>query len=143
VIEVGRKNDSKKIRLSLVPWNAMRVVVRVLEHGAREYGVDNWRRVPDGPRRYGDAAGRHLVAWWCGEVFDPDTGLHHLAHAVASLLFVLALEMAPPRLPGITARIEALRSLLSTTEDEEGARLAQLELAELSRARDAALGGRR
>jgi hypothetical protein len=143
VSEVGRKNDLGKSRWSVVPWDAMRVVLRVLEHGAREYGEHNWRHVVDGRRRYGDAAGRHLVAWWCGEVFDPDTGEHHLAHAIASLLFVLALEMAPPRLPGITARIEALRSCVSTTDDEEGGRLAALELAELTRARDAALGVRR
>jgi hypothetical protein len=42
--------------------------------------------------RYFDAAQRHLWAWWEGEARDPESGLPHLAHAVACLLFVLALE---------------------------------------------------
>jgi hypothetical protein len=144
VIAVGKKfdsNRSEKPRFSILPWDALRIVVGVLEHGGDKYGLNNWRHVADGPRRYSEAAGRHLVAWWGGEVLDPESHRPHLAHAAASTLFALALEQNPPRLPGIQARIEELASKLARGQgfdDEEGARLALIELAELTGALDRA-----
>jgi len=32
---------------------------------------------------------RHLTAWWAGEDLDPESGLHHLAHAACCLMFLL------------------------------------------------------
>lgn len=89
---VGRKDDSKKPRFSLLPQ--LGPVVAVLEFGARRYGVGNWQHVPDARQRYFDAAQRHLWAWWDGQTLDPDSGLPHLAHACASLLFLLWFERA-------------------------------------------------
>jgi hypothetical protein len=89
---VGRKDDSNKTRWSMLPWAALAHVVAVMEHGARKYGEDNWRVVENGPRRYWDAAARHMIAWADGETHDPESGLPHLAHAVCSLLFVLTLQ---------------------------------------------------
>jgi hypothetical protein len=88
----GRKDDAGKLRWSLVPWPALRQVVRVLEHGARKYGEENWRELDDGPRRYWDAAARHMIAWADGETHDPESGINHLAHAACSMLFILALS---------------------------------------------------
>jgi hypothetical protein len=68
-------------------------VLRVLEFGAKKYGAENWREVPDARRRYYDAADRHLRAWWEGEALDPDTGESHLAHAACCLLFLLGFEV--------------------------------------------------
>lgn len=98
----GRKDDKGKLRYSLVPWRTLEEVVRVLEHGAAKYGADNWRKVPDARRRYADAAMRHFVPYLraliAGEDTadinkDAETGLHHLAHAVCCLLFLLDLEL--------------------------------------------------
>jgi hypothetical protein len=86
----GRKDDAGKPRLSLLPWPAVLSVVRVLEHGAKRYGDDNWRQVPNFRARYFDAAQRHLLAWWGGEKTDPDTGESHLAHFICCGLFLLA-----------------------------------------------------
>ena len=88
----GRKDDAEKARVDLLPVRALELVSRVLGFGARKYGVDNWRLVPDARRRYYAAALRHMFAWWRGELVDPDTGESHLAHAAASLLFILELE---------------------------------------------------
>lgn len=96
----GRKDDSGKLRYTLLPWEAINAVVEVLEYGAKKYAPDNWRKVPYPKVRYSDAAMRHLVAWGQGERRDPESGLHHLAHAVCCLLFALALELpADPRKP--------------------------------------------
>ena len=88
----GRKDDAGKPRWSLVPEYAMEDVVKVLTYGARKYGDDNWHEVADGQRRYYDAAMRHIMAYRKGCQTDDESGLPHLAHAVASLLFIMALE---------------------------------------------------
>lgn len=83
----GIKHDAGKPQWHLVPWGPMTVVVRVLMHGAGKYSEDNWKGVS--PRRYENAAYRHLIAWSQGEATDPESGLPHLAHAICSLLFLL------------------------------------------------------
>ncbi len=85
----GRKDDAGKPDYSLLTMrHALDAVVRVLEHGAKRYGRDNWRAV-EPPGRYLAAAGRHLVAHLAGEASDPDTGESHLAHVVCCCLFAL------------------------------------------------------
>jgi hypothetical protein len=90
----GLKNDAGKLRWSLL-WPLARQledVIRVLMHGAKEYGEDpdrpNFQQVADPIHRYGDALHRHIFAWASGEKSDARSGLPHLAHAVANLLFI-------------------------------------------------------
>lgn len=90
----GSKLDGGKAQFHLLPWEAVREVVKVLEFGARKYAPGNWRLVPNATERYGDAAIRHLAAWQGGERCDPESGLHHLAHAGCCVLFALAFEVA-------------------------------------------------
>jgi hypothetical protein len=88
----GRKFDGGKLQYGLLPPLALRETVRVLTYGAEKYEPDNWRRVPDGPRRYFDAAQRHLWAYKEGEIADPETATNHLAHAICCLMFMLDLD---------------------------------------------------
>ena len=90
----GRKFDGGKLQYGLLPPLALRETVKVLTFGAEKYEPDNWRRVPDGPRRYFDAAQRHLWAYKEGEVNDPETGVSHLAHALCCIMFILDLDEA-------------------------------------------------
>ena len=90
----GRKFDGGKLQYGLLPPLALRETVKVLTFGAEKYAPDNWRRVPDGPRRYFDAAQRHLWAYKEGEVNDPETGVSHLAHALCCIMFILDLDEA-------------------------------------------------
>ncbi len=83
----GQKHDEGKDPYALVPWGAMRAVVKVLQFGAARYGIHNWTLVEGRRDRYFSAAMRHLVAWQTGEDVDPDSNLEHLAHAAASILF--------------------------------------------------------
>lgn len=85
----GEKFDSGKRRYSLVPRLAHNQVVDVLDYGANKYSPDNWRKVPDLQPRYYDALMRHVDAFRGGEQRDPETGLHHLAHASCCLYFIL------------------------------------------------------
>jgi hypothetical protein len=88
----GRKFDGGKLQYGLIPPLALRETVKVLTYGAEKYEPDNWRRVPDGPRRYFDAAQRHLWAYKKGELNDEETGINHLAHAICCLMFMLDLD---------------------------------------------------
>ncbi len=91
-IDPGRKDDAGKPRYDLFPVEAEAAIVDVLTFGAKEYGDDNWRGVENPSQRYYAAAKRHLAEWRRGHVLDPKSGLPHLAHAIASLVFLLELE---------------------------------------------------
>jgi len=84
----GRKFDANKLEYGLVPPLALEEMVRVLTFGAQKYERDNWKKVPDSKRRYFDAMQRHLWAWKRGEQLDPESGIHHLAHAACCLFFL-------------------------------------------------------
>lgn len=90
---VGRKDDSGKLRYDLMPVDAERMVVDVLTYGAQKYAPENWRYVPDARARYYAATRRHMEAWRSGVMVDPETGLHHLSHAICCLLFQLQLDI--------------------------------------------------
>lgn len=89
----GTKLDDGKPRWDLLPHVSVAQVVAVLSFGAKKYAPDNWRTVQGWRWRYYAAAWRHAVAWWLGERHDPESGLHHLAHAACCMLFLLELDM--------------------------------------------------
>ena len=91
----GAKYDAGKDPWHLLPWVAVREVVRVLEHGRKKYAPNNWQLVPDARDRYFSAAVRHLTAWHNGEDLDAESGLHHLAHAGCCVLFLLWFSLRP------------------------------------------------
>lgn len=92
VAAVGRKFDGGKLDYTLVPFEGLDEIVKVLMFGAKKYDRDNWRHVDNAAQRYTAAAFRHLTAYNKGETVDPETGVSHLAHAGCCLLFLLALE---------------------------------------------------
>ena len=87
IIHTGRKDDQGKLRYDLVPWRALRALAAVLTHGAAKYGEQTWN-IPDPKGRYHAALMRHIEAWRSGEDIDPDSGLPHLAHAIANVVFL-------------------------------------------------------
>lgn len=89
---VGMKFDSSKSRPSLLPFDALSEVVKVLDYGATKYAPDNWKHVV--PRsRYIDAAFRHMFQWQSGEDNDQETNISHLAHAATNLLFLIHFQL--------------------------------------------------
>lgn len=90
---MGVKDDTGKTRWDLVPVLAEEEIARVLTYGAGKYAADNWRNVPEPVRRYYSAMRRHVQAWRRGEMLDPETGLHHLAHAATCLVFLVEMDL--------------------------------------------------
>jgi hypothetical protein len=87
-LPIGRKFDGGKLEYGLLPPLALEETVKVLTFGAQKYERDNWQKVPDSKRRYFDALQRHVWAWKQGEQVDPESGIHHLAHAMCCLMFL-------------------------------------------------------
>lgn len=90
--QIGRKFDGGKLDYTLVPFEALDEIVKVLMFGAQKYERDNWRHVENAMQRYTAAAFRHLTAYNKGEHTDPETGISHLAHVGCCVLFMLGLE---------------------------------------------------
>lgn len=74
-----------KVPMHLWPKTATVLGAMGLLDGALKYGRSNWRAVGIRASIYYDAVDRHMTAWFEGEDIDPDSGLPHLAHALASL----------------------------------------------------------
>lgn len=91
----GIKYDNDKPEYGLLPPFAIEETVKVLTFGAKKYDRENWRKLDDLHNRYFNAAQRHLWAIKRGESRDPETGMHHAAHAMCCLLFLLESEINP------------------------------------------------
>ena len=76
---------TKKVPLSGMPAPVLMECGLVKLHGDLKYGRYNWRDAGVRASVYYDACMRHLMAWWEGEDIDPDSGEHHIAHAITGL----------------------------------------------------------
>lgn len=85
----GKKYDSGKPRYDLIPPVVLDQLAQVLTYGSHKYGDNNWQNVTPFNDRYYAAVMRHLQADRAGEVHDPESGLPHLTHALASVAFLL------------------------------------------------------
>lgn len=84
----GIKNDADKLRMDLIPIEAIYAVCEVMAHGAKKYGDHQYRNGFAWNRLY-SAALRHLFSWQEGSDRDLETGFSHIAHAACCLLMLL------------------------------------------------------
>lgn len=75
-----------------VPPGPLYEVALAFDDGAAKYGAFNWRAKPVLASVYHDACKRHLDSWFHGENAASDSGIHHLAHAIACLTIILDAE---------------------------------------------------
>lgn len=75
--------------LHLVPDPAIAELAVVMWFGAKKYGAYNWRTTEVAVSTYVAAARRHLAQFWNGEDDDAESGVSHLAHAMACLAIML------------------------------------------------------
>lgn len=88
------KQDTSKLRYTLVPTSLVPAVAAVREYGtANHKGTDNWKRVE--PVQYCDDLYRHWMAYLSGEKNDPESGLPHLWHVACNTAFLIELEGKP------------------------------------------------
>lgn len=85
---------SDKIPLHLWPSTATVLGSMALLDGGLKYGRSNYRAVGVRASIYIDAATRHLIRYAAGESVDPDSGLPHLAHVLATVAILVDAEAA-------------------------------------------------
>lgn len=78
-----------KAPLHLVPPIAEFFLSQAFADGGKKYGPFNWRQEAISASVYYAAALRHMKAWYDGEDVAPDSGVHHLAHAMACFAMLL------------------------------------------------------
>lgn len=80
------KYKAGKYEASLIYTSLVRELSAVRQHGIEKYhSPENWRENP--PTDHLDAAIRHIMAHLDGEARDKESGLRHLSHAAANLMF--------------------------------------------------------
>ena len=80
---------NKKPPLHLIPGSALVQMAVAHGLGADKYGPYNWRVTGVNASTYVGAAERHLRSWYDGEQIDPESGVSHLAHALASIAILI------------------------------------------------------
>lgn len=93
----GKKFDSGKAMLSLLPFEALEGAAKALSFGIEKYGRYNFTeglsidRIIDGVLRH-----VNQYSWISKE--DPETGLSHLDHALAGLMMAKWMEVNHPEM---------------------------------------------
>ena len=75
--------------IALVPPVALIHCAMAMKNGAVKYGPYNWRKEKVQSMIYLDAAYRHILDFIDGEECASDSGVHHLAHAMACCAILL------------------------------------------------------
>lgn len=92
----GVKDDSSKPPIHLIDGYALEQLAMVLAFGAKKYAAHNWRNGLAQTRLI-SAAMRHLSAFNGGQDTDPETGLHHAAHAMCCCMFMVWMSANKPQ----------------------------------------------
>lgn len=85
---IGMKFDGGKNRLDLIQPECIEGLGSVLTFGCEKYEAESWMYVDDAENRYYAALLRHIYKWRKGELVDDESGLSHLDHAMANLMFL-------------------------------------------------------
>lgn len=87
----GAKHDGGKPRMDLLPYEAESQIAAVLAFGAAKYDDHNWKNGINYSRLIA-AAKRHIGQYNSGIDVDEESGLSHIAHAAANLMFLLWMD---------------------------------------------------
>jgi hypothetical protein len=89
------KADKGKLRLDLIPPEALAGAAAAFGYGAEKYKAWSWRGngAAQWSRVYASIQ-RHLTAWYAGQDDDPESGQHHLHHALAQLMMLVTYHAA-------------------------------------------------
>lgn len=88
--------DDNKTNWSLMPFEAVEEINKVLEFGAKKYAA--WNFTKSGGMNHSrilNSCLRHIFSYMRGEDKDPESGLSHLAHAGCNILFLLYYKKYP------------------------------------------------
>ena len=89
-----RYNDGK-LRWSLIDWESLEEMVKVLEIGSEKYDDHNWKKgLPF--NEVSESLLRHMFAFMKGEDNDKESGKLHLAHVMCNAMFLIYMHREKP-----------------------------------------------
>src|SRR5690554_3303535 len=91
--------NSGKLQWSLVDFDALEDMVKVLEFGAKKYAADNWKKGLK-TNEIAESILRHLFAYLRGEDIDPESGLPHTGHIMCNAMFLSYMQKFAPKFDG-------------------------------------------
>jgi hypothetical protein len=89
------KYDQEKTDFTMLNYDFLEGVSKVLMHGAKKYSRENWKLCgkEEGLRRYKAALLRHTLAYVNdNETVDPESGMFHLYHLTCCAQFLSYFE---------------------------------------------------
>ena len=87
------KKDKGKLRMDLIPPEALEGIAEVLTFGAEKYGENSWRKVEK--ERYIAALLRHYAAYMHDhKSVDEESGILHIKHLLCNAVFLMCMEVA-------------------------------------------------
>jgi hypothetical protein len=87
----GGEKGTKPERLGLIPFEALDELARVYGFGAQKYDLHNYLKGYKWNLSL-DAMLRHISQFQQGASVDPESGLHHLAHAAWHCLALIMFD---------------------------------------------------
>jgi hypothetical protein len=88
-VDPKERSSLQKVPLHILPPSLLVYAALAFRDGAGKYGAFNWRKTKIVGTIYYAAALRHMLAWWDGEELAVDSGVPHLAHALACLAIII------------------------------------------------------
>jgi len=84
------KDDNNKLKIELVSIGILSELAKIRAYGIKKYDADSWRAI-DKSRLYA-ALMRHIIAWREGEMYDKESKMPHLSHALCNMMFLMQKE---------------------------------------------------
>ena len=88
-----RFNDGK-LQWSLVDFESLEPMVKVLEFGAKKYAPNNWKKGLETTKII-ESMLRHTFALLKGENNDPESGINHVGHIQCNAMFLAKMLQDP------------------------------------------------
>lgn len=86
-MEKAERHNTGKLRWSLVDFDSLEDMIKVLEFGANKYSDNNWKKGLK-TTEICDSLLRHLTAYLKGEDKDQESGLEHTGHILCNAMFL-------------------------------------------------------
>lgn len=88
----GIKFSQNKLRFDLIQPEFEELLAEVLTMGCKKYSPNNWQKLKNAEEEYYAALRRHLSLYRKGESCNEESGLSHLGHIAANVMFLLHFE---------------------------------------------------
>lgn len=85
-MEKALRYNTGKLRWTLVHFDSLAPLVKVMEYGAVKYAPENWKKGLN-KKEILESLTRHLFALIDGEKYDQESGLEHIGHIMANAMF--------------------------------------------------------